>query len=83
MGSKKIFVNLHHLPRELENDRKSLKDKFNDARKQKLKPTFKLNRTTGEYCLHVGDVIYTPIRDNITVLGTAASSFNNAWRAPK
>ena len=80
---KKIFVNLNHLPRELENDRKSLKVKFNDARKQKLKPTFKFNRITGQYCLHVGNVIHTPIRDNSAVSITSPSSSTNAWSAPK
>ena len=60
----KIFVNLNHLPMELEKDRKSLKSKFDDARKEKRKPKFKFNRETGLYCLHVGTAIHMPVRDD-------------------
>ena len=60
----KLFVNLYHLPMELEKDRKSLKSKFDAARKEKRKPKFKFNRENGQYCLHVGNVVHKPVRDD-------------------
>ena len=62
---KKFFVNLTHLPKQLESDKKSLKDKFDAARKAKKKPSFKFDRKTGLYCLHVGNVVYKPIRNTV------------------
>ena len=60
-GNNKVFVTMEHLPEQMQKDRKSLLDKFKDARRNGLKPTWFANRVTGQYCLKVGEVIHTPV----------------------
>ena len=56
----RIFIELDHLPSKWKQEKYSLKDEFKEAREAKLKPTFKPDRKTGEYCLHVGYRIIRP-----------------------
>ena len=56
----RIFIDLDHLPSKWKQDRYSLKKEFKTAWEAKLKPTFKPDRKTGEYCLHVGNRIIRP-----------------------
>ena len=57
---KRVFVELDHLPQRWKDDKRSLKDEAKEARQSGLKPRFKPNRVTGEYCLYIGNNVLRP-----------------------
>ena len=59
---EKIFVTMEHLPDQMQKERRSLLDKFKQARLDKLKPIWFADRVTGQYCLRIGNVIHKPAK---------------------
>ena len=59
VGSR-VFIELDHLPQKWRDDKRLLKDKAKEARQAGLKPRFKPNRESGDYCLHVGKHVFCP-----------------------
>ena len=59
---EKILITMEHLPEQMEKERRSLLDKFKQARLDKLKPIWFADRVTGQYCLRIGNFIHKPAK---------------------
>ena len=59
---KKFFVDLDHLPVNMQRDKMSLLNMFIKARKAHKNPKWQVDRSTGEFCLKIDDQIIKPLK---------------------
>lgn len=65
--STKIYMEMNHLPRKLQQDKKSLLDDFKKARKEEKSPKWSFNKKSGEYGYKIGKTFFSPANNFITL----------------
>ena len=65
--STKIFIEMNHLPYKLQQDKKSLIDKFKTAKKGGKEPKWYFSKKTAEFGYKIGTVFYRPENNFVTV----------------
>ena len=61
---EKITINMTHLPTKLSKDKEDLKVKYDEAKLAGKKPKWRYIKSTGEYCLKIGDKLLKSPNDN-------------------
>ena len=79
----KIWVDLDHLPEQMQQDRDALKSQYLSARAGRKKPFWRADRDTGKYCLYFDDKKHWPDGriesiDTLPYVTTDTSTIENA-----
>ena len=64
--NERISINMTHLPAKLSKDKEDLKEKFDEAKVAGKKPKWRYIKSTGQYCLKIGDKLIKSPNDNFT-----------------
>ena len=64
--NEKISINMTHLPAKLLKDKEDLKDKYDTAKTAGKSPKWRYIKSTGQYCLKIGDKLIKSPNDNFS-----------------